>query len=403
MAATREFERINMLLLNKQHLLQSSKTNNIVETVEDILGLHSTSPTTPYLSLLARCREFHKEGLERELYMRKRLGRIRCMRKTVFVLTKLLIPLAFAATRGTSEIASRQFAKYLGISESQYEKTARVILVLLKRQGMTTSEVKKALGGRLNVSAILNLMCDKGLLIRGETEKGWRSNLYRYHRFDQYFPDINLDAYSQDEARAMLVERYIASYGPTTENDICWWTGFPRSEVRSVLRSLEGELASWKIAGLGSTHFATSSDACLLDSRNLQGAGTINMLPYLDPYVMGYKDRRRYVPTKHWNNIFDFAGNATSTILVDGSIMGIWDYAEDPEPTIKLLFFEKVKGGLLDRIHCEAFRTGHFIADREVKVKECARMVPLTERTAGGVMTPLKETTKRRGNPGEGR
>lgn len=403
MAAKREFERINLLLLNKHHLLQSSKTDNLLETVDDILGLHATSPTTPYLSLLARSRGFQREDLERELYVRKSLGRIRCMRKTVFVLTKPLIPVAFGATRRISEIASREFAKYLGISERQYDKAARVILDLLKRQGMSASEVKKALGGKLNVSPILNLMCDQGLLIRGETEKGWRSNLYKYHRFDQFFPDINLDAYSEDEARAILVERYIASFGPTTENDICWWTGFPKAEVRTVLQGLEGRLASWKITGLGSTHFETRSDAHLLNSENPRGGETVNILPSLDPYVMGYKDRERYISSKHWSNIFDPAGNATSTILVNGSVVGVWDYAEDPEPTVKLFLFEKVKGGLLDSIHSEASRTGRFISDREVKIEECARMVPLTERTAGGVMTPLKETTKRRRVPEEER
>jgi hypothetical protein len=38
-----------------------------------------------------------------------------------------------------------------------------------------------------------------------------------------------------------------------------------------------------------------------------------------------------------------------------------------------------------------AKKIGKFIVNREAQIKECDSMVPLTRRTAGGVMSPLKE------------
>jgi hypothetical protein len=49
-----DLNHINHFILRKQHLTDDSKTDNIVQIAKDIGGLHSTSSTTPYLSLFAR-------------------------------------------------------------------------------------------------------------------------------------------------------------------------------------------------------------------------------------------------------------------------------------------------------------------------------------------------------------
>ena len=91
-------EKVNQFVLHKQHLTADSKLNKIAQVVKDLIGLHATIATTPYLSLLARTRNFQKEFLEEELYIKRTLGKIRCMRKTVHILPKEMIPIAFSAT-----------------------------------------------------------------------------------------------------------------------------------------------------------------------------------------------------------------------------------------------------------------------------------------------------------------
>ena len=46
---------------------------------------------------------------------------------------------------------------------------------------------------------------------------------------------------------------------------------------------------------------------------------------------------------------------------------------------------------ILRKIHVISERNDEFILDKEVLIKECDSMVPLTCRTAGGVMSPLKD------------
>jgi len=383
---------INRLVLRKQHLTDDSKIDDIVQIVKDVGGLHATSSTVPYLSLFARTRNFAKDQLDEQLYTKRNLGKIRCMRKTVHILHKEMIPIAYSATKKQIVPLSEKYSQYLGVTEKEYEATSELILKTLKGRGMTAAEIKKALRSELNISAIVNLMCDKGLLIRGKPKNGWKSNIHTYHLFQDYFPDVDLNAVDEEKAKEFLVKEYIASFGPVTENDIAWWTGFPKRDVKKILENLRCQTTRVKISDMKNSHLVLSSDVESLQSLNIGRKNIINFLPSLDPYLMGYKDRGRYLNPEYYNYIFDRSGNATSTILLNGEVVGVWDICEKPEPLVKLFLFEEVQNTVFKDIYVMAKRIGKFIVEKEVQIKECDSMTPLTRRTAGGVMSPLKDS-----------
>jgi len=381
---------INEFTLRKQHLTGYSKARSIVQVVNDLIGLHATNPATPYLSLFQRTSDFRKEQLDEELYVKRNLGKIRCMRKTVHVLTKETIPIAYSATSKLVVPLSEKYSLFLGVTKKDYEETSSQILEELKGKGMSTKELRRALRSRSNISPIVNLMCDKGLLIRGKSKYGWRSNTHTYHIFQEYFPDMNLNAVDETEAKRILIKQYIASFGPVTENDTVWWTGFLKGEVGEILDGFHEETTWVEVQDLkGDYLMHLSGLKPLHESRPKKN--TVNFLPSLDPYLMGYKDRERYLDHEYYDYVFDRGGNATSTILLNGRVIGIWDIEEDVAPTVKLFLFEVVGEKTRGEIVAKARETGRFIADEEVEIKECDTMVPLTHRTAGGVMSPLKD------------
>jgi len=117
----------------------------------------------------------------------------------------------------------------------------------------------------------------------------------------------------------------------------------------------------------------------------------INFLPGLDPYVMGYKLRDRYLDREQYNHVFDRSGNAAPTILVDGRIAGIWDYAAGECPVVKFHLFDHARlETQIPEITRKAAEVGSFISGTQARLKECRTMVPLTEMTPGAVMSPLK-------------
>lgn len=380
--------KVNHFVLKKQHLADDSKMGDVVQIAKDIGGLHGTSATGPYLSLFARSNSFRKDDLAVEMSKKKSLARIRYVRNTIYILPKKFIPVAYAATSQMAEVTAARFSKYLGITPTQYVRISNKILKLLRGRGLTTREIKKKLRTAANIAPIVNRMCDKGLLVRSLPREGWKSTQHAYYLFEDYFPDLDLSAFDEKEARRKIVEQYILSFGPVSKQDIAWWTGFPKSQVKEILEGLGDEVSSVEIPELESGYLVHSSERESLQSLEAPKHPVVNVLPGLDPYMMGYKDRERYLHPKHHKMIFDRSGNATSTILVDGRVVGIWDLEE---PLVKIFYLKDVGKDLRKKVCSKASDVGKFLAEKSVQVKVCDSMVPLFKRTAGSFMSPLKD------------
>jgi hypothetical protein len=393
MSKSPRLEKVNRFVLHKQHLTPESKTGDLVQITGDIAGLHATNSTTPYLSLFARASSFARDHLEHHLYERRNLGKIRCVRKTIYIHPADMLPVVYNATRRFVEKASRRYAEGRGISHELYDEMSRAILAMLEGQEKTTPAIKASLGTQaegLDVSALLYLMCDQGLLIRGRPARGWRDKTHHYAPFRAYFPDVDLHLYSEAEAIALLVKRYLAAFGPATEVDLVWWMGLGKTKARRALEDLQGEIVTTSVPGFAADSIMLRSDQQRLDGGEYAPAPVVNLLPPLDPYLMGYKERARYLSPGYADRIFDRVGNVTSTILVDGRVVGVWDFAAGDPAEMRYLLLETIKSDLLEQMHAEAQRLGEFLTDGEVVVRRCDHMVPLTERPVGSFLSPLK-------------
>jgi hypothetical protein len=379
---------VNHFVLRKQHLADDSKLNDLVQIAKDIGGLHGTSATGPYLSLLARSTSFQRDDLAVEMSKKKSLARIRYVRNTIYILPKDFLPVAYAATSQMAEVTAARFSKYLGITPTQYARISNKILKILKGRGLTTREMKQKLRTAFNIAPIVNLMCDKGILIRSLPREGWKSTQHAYFLFKDHYPALDLSALDEREGREKVVKQYISSFGPVSEKDIAWWTGFPKKQVKEILEDLSDEVSSIEIPELEGSFYIFARDMEPLRSQGIPEHPVVNILPGLDPLIMGYKDRNRYRHPKHDKMIFDRSGNATSTILVDGRIVGIWDLQE---PVVKIFYLTAVDKFVRKKIRARVSDVGKFIAEKPVHVKVCDSMVPLPKRTAGSFMSPLKD------------
>jgi len=387
---TFDLETINAFVLHKHHLTPASTLSEIPTIVQDICGLHATGPTVPYLSLHARHTDFAKGLLEDELYVKNSMAKIRCVRKTIYIHTREMLPIVHAATTNVVEKASRRFMETRGISDDDYARVSKTIRDLLSEQEMTASGIKAALHSSLDISSILYFMCDQGILVRGRPEKSWKDKKQQYALFANYFPDVDLAQFDEKEAIQLLVAYYLASFSPVTEGDILWWTGLGKYKICQSLEELGDKLMHVSIPGLEGDHIMLRSDLDAMSRVSMPRGLTIALLPHLDPYLMGYKKRDRYLNPQHTSWVFDRSGNATSTILVNGRVVGVWDYIEQEMPSIKLHFFSQPRPGILDATLHEAQKLGNFIADGETKITQSNSMPPLVERSAGGFMSPLR-------------
>ena len=54
-------DEVNQFILDKQHLTEGSKGDDVMQVVKDVCALHAQVPTTPYLSLFQRMRDFNQK------------------------------------------------------------------------------------------------------------------------------------------------------------------------------------------------------------------------------------------------------------------------------------------------------------------------------------------------------
>ena len=385
-----DLKRINKFLLDKQHLTNNSKIEDIVQITDDLCGLHSTNLTTSYLSLFARSNTFKKIDLEKELYINKNLGRIRGMRRTLFIESRKMIPIIHAATYN---LINKSFEKYMevrGISLKHYQETSTQILDILKGKELSAAEIRKELISNLDVPGIIQVMNNNRLLIRARPIKDWKDKRNKYALFHDYFPDVNVQEFDEQQAIKLLVQKYIKAYGPVSENDISWWSGLTKTKIRVALKALNPHLERIRISELKGVYFLFKEDIDSLEIRDNNQEMIITILPELDPYPMGYKERDRYIDSNFKKYVFDNSGNISATILIDGRVIGVWDTEEKPESIVKLHLFRSIEENSYKELYSKAQKVGKFIFEKEIKIEECESMTPLTERTAGGFMTPLR-------------
>jgi hypothetical protein len=385
-----DVERANHFLLAKQHLTPASRADDLLSVTRDVGGLHATAVSTPYLSLFSRVLNFSQPDLDRAMYERRTLAKIRCVRKTIYIQPADWIPVFYAATASAVAGASERFMHARGVSRAQFERLRSEILEMLHGTEMTATQIRDHLQTDLHIPSILYALCDRYDLIRARS-LSWRDKRHTYARFRDYFPDLDLDTHTEDQAKPLLIQHYLGAFGPATEADIAWWTGFGARDVKRALEELAEQIMAVEIPPFERKHLLLKSDEPSLQQMAIPAAPQVSFLPVLDPLLMGYKFRERFLDSRHQAYVFDRSGNATSTIIFSGRVAGVWDYQTHGEPAIKVHFFDEVSDEIRDRIKGEAYALGKFIFEEGAGVVPCSTMTPLTERTAGSMMSPLKD------------
>jgi len=378
-------------VLRRQQLASDAKTDDVVQMVKDISGLYASSATTPYLSLLARTRQFKREQLDEELYVRRTLGRIRCMRKALYILPIDLLVAAHWATRSLNVEASRRYLEYRGVPRSIHEQLSRQILDLLKGRELSANDIRHALRTALDVPAILNFMCDQGLLIRSRVERGGPDLNFCYALFSEYFPRVRLEPMGEREAAMHVVRQYLRSFGPATEADIAGWTGLGQVSAHIALQHMRGEVIGVQIdQHLGNfLMLQTEVETCRQAAPLPQPV--VNLLPSHDPYLLGYQDRSRYLEARYADRVFDQTGHVTSTIVLNGHVIGVWDLiAENCQ--VKLFLFRAAPDEVRAAVESVAQQIGYFMCRDSVVIQWCTTMQPLTRQPPGSVASPLRNS-----------
>jgi len=311
-----DWEKVNHYVLKKQHL--TSKSDDVLECVDNIAGLNSITATTPYLSLFNRIDYFTKSMLDEEMYEKKRLYRLRLMRGTLFIVTRDFLPIAYSATIDRTQNRLARFRQYYQLSEQEYEELRDEIITVLGEGEKTAVEVRRALRRDMSVSLILRFLMEDVPLRRGKPLGTWKGEQFRY----SLLPEDLEPRMNKERAKVLLLERFLESFGPATLNDMAWWSGFSKRESKKILEEIE-------TMDIGEGLLLLSKEAQEYEDFKV-GEDSLLLLPAVDQYVITYKYSTcpRMVDEAYLDGVYNEYGQLHNPIVSNGRIIGRWQVRE---------------------------------------------------------------------------
>jgi hypothetical protein len=375
----------NYFVLQK-NLLLADKSPGVIDFVRHMVGLPAVEPATPFLVALARRPGFSAKALMAELYHDRKLIKAPLMRHTDYVVDASQFAEFFAATtRQRNQGFNAEFRQWGIESNDEIENLGTTILNVIGDQPLTVEALKARVpadlvreltqtsrGGRVtttdNVRLALRWLVGRGALGVSNRATDWHEERLTYARFAHLYPGLHLaETPGEAAAQKWLVRAYLATFGPATEADISFWTGFGKSETARAIAALSGETSLAMVDGLPGMLLMLKSQTGALSASSAFPEPVVNILPADDPLTSAHRaSRSRYVgDPKLQRLIFDRAGRSRPTILLNGQVVGLWAWRlEDGQAGIDWQLLAELDSTREGQIQAELETMGHLIQPR---------------------------------------
>ena len=308
---------LNRALLERQLLLQRRRLS-VQPAVERLCALQAQYSPSPYIALWSRLEGFTKEQLTRALEQ-KRVVRSSLFRITLHITSARDYPY-FAAAWLRAALASTP-----GIDNDRVAKAAQAVTALATKQPITIEELEElgadAMGGfRWRARALAPLL-------HIPPSGTWRFFGAPQLRSMQAW--LGADLPTRDDGAERLVTRYLAAFGPATQDDLIRFAGVRVGDIRPGLERLSLR------------RFRDERGRILLDLPRgpLPDGDTpapIRFLPKWDSALLAYAppERTRILPEEFRSIVIRKNGDVLPTVLVDGFVAATWSVESERRLTI---------------------------------------------------------------------
>ncbi len=305
-----------------QHLTDETRLGpSPADVASAICGVQAQVPAAAALAMRARSKGLVAEDVPRALSAERSIVRTWLMRGTLHVTAAQDVRWLLALFGPVFDAGGRRRRLELGLDEATCHAGLAVIRDVLGKLGPLTRhqilEHLLARGVRIASSGppLIHLIAHAGrvgVICLGPP----RGSDDTYVLLDDWVPRGK--PVVRDAALAELARRYLAAYGPATEDDLATWSGLPIGDARGAIKAIVTELR--EIGAAGRTMW-------ILTGRLSGAAGgnpVMRLLPNFDTYVLGYRDRDLMIAPEFTSRIQRGGGWLHPALAVDGWIIATW-------------------------------------------------------------------------------
>lgn len=331
-------------LAQRHRLAPDARAATAADVARSLVAVHATDPATVFLSIGARLATPSIKDIDEGLYGDGCLVRMHGMRRTVFVVPAQLAPVIHhAATLPIAIRERKQLLKFVhdgGFDERWLADVEERALQALHELGEATAAELSAREPRLKEQVVvapdkpyaakfavgtrlLTTLGMEGRVVRRRPRGTWNSNQFRWTVAPAAPP------MPEAQARMELARRWLATFGPGTEADLKWWSGWSLTHVRSALSAVDAQ----QVLLDDGPGFVLPGDVETAPSAESWAA----LLPALDSTAMGWQQRSWYLPDAMVKALFDRTGNVGPTVWWNGAVVGGWAHRPGGEVAYRLL------------------------------------------------------------------
>ena len=297
---------LNRATLARQLLLERRRLS-AKAVIERLVGVQAQLPQSPYIGIWTRTTSFRRGTLEREL----RTGAIvkaTVMRQTLHLVTRRDYALLRAALSETNFPDQGEQAKRL----------APLARAFASKGPVTNAEVLAYFEKEHGLAGFEALRAWRGARVRAHLLHHPETAMWNARPGGRYVAIEEPEEHDPTEARAEILRRYLAAFGPATRRDIGLWSMMHVPEISRALERLEPL-----------RRFRDEKGRELLDVPRapLPPAETpapVRFLPKWDNVLLSWVDRTRVLPEDYRKTVIRMNGDVAPTFLVDGFVAGTW-------------------------------------------------------------------------------
>lgn len=301
---------LNRATLARQLLLERERPSP-VRVIEHLVGMQAQWPSAPYVGIWTRTTSFRPKTLEREL-VKGAVLKANLMRQTLHLVSRRDYALLRAATSGSNHpdqwpdpIAVAPTVRAL--AEAGPVTMAEGLAVLEREHGLTGIRARRAWhGGRMRAHVLHH---HETALWRGRPEG-------RFVAIEEPEP------FDPTEARAEMLQRYLAAFGPASRRDMDKWSMMRQPAIKAALARLEPL-----------RRFRDENGRELLDVErsplpDSETPAPVRFLPKWDNVLLAFADRTRVLSEEYRRVVIKSNGDVAQTFLVDGLVAGMWRFED---------------------------------------------------------------------------